>query len=61
MDRLQKIENEVNRKILGAPNYAQEAALRGKVGASSARNRIREGQWKYLRYVLVEENDLLKK
>ncbi len=61
IDRLQRIENGVYRKILGAPTYAQGTALRGEIGASSVRNRIREGQWKYLRYILVEGNDLLRR
>ncbi|XP_050714164.1 uncharacterized protein LOC126997158 [Eriocheir sinensis] len=59
--KLQRIENEVYRKILRAPMYAQEAALRGEIGSSSVKNRIREGQWKYLRYVLVEGNDLVRR
>ena len=59
--KLQRIENGVYRKILRAPPYAQEAALKGEIGASSVKNRIREGQFKYLRHVLVEGNDLVKR
>ncbi|KAG0725195.1 hypothetical protein GWK47_039100 [Chionoecetes opilio] len=43
-----RIENGVYRQIFGAQAYTQGAALLGEVGASSVRNRIREGQWKYL-------------
>ncbi len=46
---------------MGAPTYVQETVLRGEIGASSVRNRIREGQWKYLHYILVEGNDLLRR
>ncbi len=58
--KLQRIENGVFRRILGAPSYAPVATLRGEIGASSMRVRVREGQLKYLRHLLVEGNDLVR-
>ncbi len=48
-------------QILGAPSYAQEEALRGEIGASSMKARIREGQWKFVRYAMEGRNDLLRR
>lgn len=52
IQKLQRIENSVGRKILGAPNYTQEAALRGEIGISSMKGRIMKGQLKYLQHIL---------
>ena len=52
LEKLQRIENSVTRKILRAPSYAQQAALRGEVGISSMKARIMEGQLKYLQYAM---------
>ena len=59
--KLQSIENGVFRQILGAPGYAQEEALRGEIGASSMKTRLREGQLKFLRYAMEGRNDLLRR
>lgn len=62
LEKLQRIENVVYRKILGAPNYAQVATLRGEIGSSSVERRIAEGQINYLKYTLKEGgNDLVKR
>lgn len=42
IQKLQTMENSVYRKILGAPKFAQACTLRGEVGASSMKTRIRE-------------------
>ena len=55
--QLQRIENSVGRKILGAPGYAQEAAIRGEIGISSMKSRIMEGQIKYAQYVIRGEGN----
>ena len=34
IEQLQRIENSVSRKIVGAPRYAQGAPLRGEIGIS---------------------------
>ena len=60
IERLQRIENNVGRQIMGAPRYTQVAALRGEIGMSSMKGRIMEGQIKYLQHILRGEgNDLL--
>lgn len=61
INKLQRIEKGVFRQILGASSYTPVAALRGKVEASSMQVRIREGQFKYLRYLLMEGNDLVRR
>ena len=62
IEKLQRIENSVCRKILGAPSYSQTSALKGEVGISSMKARIMEGQLKYLQYILRGEgNDLIEK
>lgn len=53
--KLQRIENAVYRIILGAPRYAQVCTLRGEVGASSMKSRIRESQIKYIKYIFENE------
>ena len=58
--KLQSIENGVYRQIFGAGNYTQGAALVGELGASSVKTRVREGQLKYIRYVLEEGNGLVR-
>lgn len=35
LEKFQRVENSVCRKILDAPSYTQEVALRGEVGISS--------------------------
>ncbi len=49
------------RQILGAPGYGQGEALRGEIGASSMKARIREEQRKFLRYAKEGRNDLLRR
>ena len=44
IETLHKIENNVYRMILRAPNYTQAAALRGEIGATSMKARILKGQ-----------------
>ena len=44
IQKLQRIENSVGRKIMNAPSYTQEAALRREIGISSMKGRIMEGQ-----------------
>ena len=49
----------LSRKILGAPRYAQGAALRGEIGISRMKARIMEEQLKYLQYILRGEGNIL--
>lgn len=55
--KLQCNKNEICRQIFGAENYTQWAALALNF---SVKNRIREGQFKYIRYVLEAGNYLIK-
>ena len=59
IQKLQRIENSVGRKIMGAPSYTQETALRGEIGISSMKSRIMEGQLKYLQHILRGESNRL--
>ena len=62
IEKLQRLENSVGRKILGAPSYSQGAALRGEIGISSMKARIMGGQLRYLQYILRGEgNELLER
>ena len=56
IQKLQRIENSVGRKILCALSSAQEVALRGEIGISSMKSRIMEGQLKYLHHILIGES-----
>ena len=57
--KLQKTENGVFRQILETPSYTPIA--RWEVGAFSMSSRVREGQLKCLRYLLVEGNYLVRR
>ena len=62
MEKLQRIENNVYRQIMGAPRYTQETALRGEIGASSMQARIMITRIIYYQYILKgKSNDLLKR
>ncbi len=56
IQKLQRIENGVFKKI-----GPQEEALRGDTGTSSMKTRVREGQWKFLRYIIEGKNYLLRR
>ena len=51
IDRLQKIENCVYRKILGGTKNTAIAALRGDIGASAMRTRVAAGKLQYINSV----------
>ena len=64
IQKLQRVENSVYRQILGAPRYAQTAALRGEIGSSSMASRIIGNQIQYVQYIETnkgERNELLKR
>ena len=58
--KLQVIENRVFCKILGAPKYVPNCAIRGDVGASLMITRIISGRLRYLRGILQGKNEMLK-
>ena len=59
--KLQRIENGVGRKILGAPKYAAVATLRGELGMSEMRSRIAGARLRYVKGIEEGKNELLKK
>lgn len=61
IDKLQKIEYDVYRKILGAPKFAATASLVGEIGASYMEKRMVEGRLKYIQGILRGRNGLLLK
>jgi len=59
--KLQRIENGVWRKTLGAPSYTPIAALQGEVGCSSVTARDMKSKLNFARYIMESRNDLLRK
>lgn len=55
--KLQAIENNVYRQMLGAPKYAQVTTLRGEVGATSMTARIMQGHLQYLQSSMEEDGN----
>ena len=54
LDKLQLIENDVYRKILGAPKYAPNCTLRGEIGASLMKTRLVECRLQYIRSIQTQ-------
>ena len=52
IEKLQRIENSVYRKILGATKNTARVALRREVGASAMKTRIVVGKLQYLNSVI---------
>ena len=44
IDKLQKAENTAMRRILRAPNWAEQAAIRVEIGISNMKSRIAKKQ-----------------
>ena len=61
IDRLQKIENRVYRRILGAGNNTSISVMRGEIGASLMRTRIIESRLTLVRSIIESNNGLVKK
>ena len=59
--KLQRIENSVHRKILGAQRFAPIVTLRGEVGASLMESRIMREKVTYLAYATNSPNEILKR
>ena len=59
--RLQRIENAVGRRILGAPKYATVATIKGEIGLSDMKTRISAGRLRYVKGIEEGKNELLKK
>ena len=61
IDKLQRIENSVYRKILGGTKNTAKAALRGDIGASAMKTRVIAGKLQYLKSIWKGEKDILKR
>ena len=60
ISKLQSIENEVYRKILGGKGYTPISILRGDVGSSKMRTRFIESKLVMIKGILVGKNTLTK-
>ena len=60
IEELQKIENRVYRRILGAVNSTPISVMRGEIGASLMRSRIIESRLTLVRSLIESENRLVK-
>ena len=49
IDKLQKAENTAMRRILRAPKWTAQAAIRGEIGISNMKSRIARSRLLYLR------------
>ncbi|XP_064116580.1 uncharacterized protein LOC135222424 [Macrobrachium nipponense] len=61
IEKLQRIENGVYRKILGACRSTVVAILRGEIGASSMKSRIMSGKLSHVNNTINGRKELLKK
>ena len=61
LDTLQRSEDGVWRKILGAPGYTPLVAMRGDLGVSTIIARDLKSKLKYIQHVFKSENELLEK
>ena len=61
IDKLQKAENTAMRRILSAPKWAAQAAIRGEIGISNMKSRIARSRLLYLRRIETGNNEVLKR
>ena len=61
IEKMQRIENEVWRKILGAPGYTAVAALQGEVGCSSVYARDAKTKLLFLKFVSSSNNRIVRR
>ena len=61
IDKLQKAENTAMRRILRAPKWAAQAAIRGEIGISNMKSRIARRRLLYLRRIETGNNEVLKR
>ena len=58
--KLQIIENNIYRKILGAPSYTPIVTLRGEIGSSEMLTRVIKTKLLYWKSIFERKNELLK-
>ena len=61
IDKLQKAENTAMRRILKAPKWTAQAAIRGEIGISNMKARIARSRLLYLRRIETGNNEVLKR
>ena len=61
IDKFQKAENTSMKRILRAPKWAGQAAIRGEIGISSMKSRIARSRLLYLRRIETGNNEVLKR
>ena len=61
IDKLQKAENTAMRRILRAPKWTAQAAIRGEIGISNMKARIARSRLLYLRRIETGNNEVLKR
>ena len=59
LNKLQIAENEVLRRLVGAPGYVAMAGVRGEVGIGTMKGRIVRGRLQYIRAILQGSRKLL--
>ena len=59
--KLQKAENSAMRRILRAPKWTAQAAIRGEIGISNMKSRIARSRLLYLRRIETGNNEVLKR
>ena len=61
IEQLQVIENEVLRRMVGAPSYVAMVGVRGEIGIGTMKGRIVRGRLQYIRAIVQGEGKLLRK
>ena len=59
IDILQKADNTAMRRILSAPKWDAQAAIRGEIGISNMKSRIAKSRLLYLRRIETGNNEVL--
>ena len=60
MEKMQRIENGVWRRVMRAPTYTPVAGLQGEVGCSSMKARDMKGKMKFGRFLMNTRNGMLR-
>ena len=61
INKLHKAENTAMRRILRAPKWAAQAAIRREIGISNMKSRIARSRLLYLRRIETGNNEVLKR
>ena len=59
-DKLQIIQNKICRRMLNAPRWATNAAVRGEIGMSTMQTRLAQNRIGYISHRMNEGNELIK-